>query len=368
MVKVLLIGPLTKVGGLSKYISDILDSSLGKDIYHFNIARPLKKKIKNADRGYKGFINAGFFRVFKSILITSFHLSIFPFIMFIKRPKIVHIAATGGFVFWEDSIYILISKLYGKKIFIHYLGSFDIFFEESSFLERKLITYVFNKSDFIGVLSKKVKVLVGSIYSNTNNILIIPSSINFKLFANNNVLLKKNNKIRILFLGGFDAYKKGVIDIVSVIPNIIAKNKNVEFIIGTSKKINISIDINIKNNIVFLEWIPENEKIPLYNSSDIFLLPSYDEGLPYTMIEAMAAGLPIISTYIGGIPEVIKHGINGYLLNPGDQNKMQEYILNLVNDSELRNTMGKNNKDLIKQNYSLSRNIKIINDTYNKLT
>ena len=295
------------------------------------------------------------------------HIIFFPFVLLRQNPKIVHIAVTGGFVFWEDAIYLIISKFFKKKILLHYLGSFDIFYDEAGETEKVLIKSLLKKCDIIAVLSLKVQKLVESIVLDNPKVILIPSSINFDHFNNNNLLFPKDDKVRILFLGGFDAYKKGIIDVIKIIPSIVESNPNVIFIIGSSKKLNLNIKQQYSSNIHFIDWIPLENKIPLLNSCDIFLLPSYDEGLPYSMIEAMAAGLPIISTYIGGIPEVVKPNNNGFLFIPGDIVKMKEYILQLVNDRELRIKFGKLNRELIKENYSLSKNMKIINDIYNNL-
>lgn len=365
--KIILIGPLKKVGGLSKYVSDILNANLGQQIFHFNIARPLKKKTKNKPIGYKELFNTGIFRILTGITITLWHIFIFPFIMIFINPKIIHIAATGGYVFWEDSCYVLVAKLFRKKIFIHYLGSFDIYYNESRSLQKHFIKYILLKCDYMGVLSRKVKALVTDITNEPYKLVLLPSGVDYSLYKNKKLLIPRDGNINILFLGGFDAYKKGISDIIKVIPAISSKNKNVKFILTSSKKLEISIDEKIQSKIVFLDWVANDEKIPLYNSCDIFLLPSYDEGLPYSMIEAMAAGLPVVSTYIGGIPEVIENGINGFLFSPGDLKSLIESLTKLIEEKNLRLKMGLNNKMKIERYYSLESNITKIKNIYSTL-
>jgi glycosyltransferase involved in cell wall biosynthesis len=370
MKKILLIGPLSKigtqskVGGLSKYVSDILNTNFEYDINHFNIARPLKKIINNNQFGYKSLLNGGFFRMLNGVIITLWHIFIYPFVLIKYNPNIVHIAATSNLVFWEDSYYLIVSKIFNKKIFIHYLGSFDIFYYSSCKFKKGLIRYILKKCDKIGVLSLKVKKIISS-FVDPNNIIMLPSSIDYSLFTNNNKMLDlpNDNYIKILFLGGYDAYKKGIEDVIAAIPKILEKNKNVMFILSSSKKLNVKINKEYEN-ILLLDWIPLEDKIPLYNSCDIFLLPSYDEGLPYSLIEAMAAGLPIIASNIGGIPEVVKDNENGFLINPGDIQEMLNKINFLIENESVRLKMGINNKNLIKSNYSLDNNIKKIKEVY----
>jgi glycosyltransferase involved in cell wall biosynthesis len=367
MKNILLIGSLIKVGGLSQYVSDILNANFECSIHHFNTARPLKEKIKENQTGYKGLLGGGFLRMLHGALITLWHMFIFPLILLKHKPSIVHIAATSHFVFWEDSYYLLVSKIFKKKIFIHYLGSFDIFYYSVGNFQKCIIKYILKKSDRIGVLSLKVKKIICSFFD-SNKIILLPSSIDYSLFTNNKVFnLPNDNYIKILFLGGFDSYKKGIIDVIKAMPKILKKNKNVLFIISSSKKLNIDIK-NGSENVLLLDWIDPEDKIPLYNSSDIFLLPSYDEGLPYSMIEAMAAGLPIIASNVGGIPEVIKENENGFLINPGDVKRMVSRINYLVENEDVRLKMKINNKNLIKANYSLENNIKKIKEIYKNLS
>ena len=82
-----------------------------------------------------------------------------------------------------------------------------------------------------------------------------------------------------------------------------------------------------------------------YLESDILLFPSVNEVTPLVILEAMSYGLPVISTNIGGIPELMTHGVEGYLVNPFDQ-VILKYMLELTNNSSLRNIMGENGKKL----------------------
>lgn len=92
-----------------------------------------------------------------------------------------------------------------------------------------------------------------------------------------------------------------------------------------------------------------NKDVPLYlRASDIFVLPSLSEGFPVTVLEAMAAGLPIISTRITGLPEIVKDSINGFLVRPKDPIALGEKIVTLLEDSSLREKISGNNIERVK--------------------
>lgn len=75
-------------------------------------------------------------------------------------------------------------------------------------------------------------------------------------------------------------------------------------------------------------------------AADILVLPSHNEGLPNVILEAMACGLPVVATDVGGIPEAVVHGETGFLVPPGDHQELTARILALARNIDLRRTMG----------------------------
>lgn len=93
--------------------------------------------------------------------------------------------------------------------------------------------------------------------------------------------------------------------------------------------------------VSFEGWVSGDKKIELLNKVDAYILPSYHEGLPISILEAMSYSLPIISTNVGGIPEILKNGENGFIMSPGDKDAMYRAILELMSNEKLRMDMGK---------------------------
>jgi len=90
-----------------------------------------------------------------------------------------------------------------------------------------------------------------------------------------------------------------------------------------------------------LSWIDANERDRLLAESDVFVLPSYAEGVPMSLLEAMAAGLPSITTPVGGIPDVFKHGSEGLLVGPGDAAQLRAAMSTFITDEPMRLAAGK---------------------------
>jgi len=124
-----------------------------------------------------------------------------------------------------------------------------------------------------------------------------------------------------------------------------------------------------QNNSVkasFLGNVP-NHKLPeLLNQHELFILPSLWEGMPKTLLEAMACGLPVIGTNVTGINEVIKDGENGILCDT-DPDSIRQAIIRLMEDEELKKRLGRNARKTIEQDYSLERLVEKELDLYTQL-
>ena len=97
------------------------------------------------------------------------------------------------------------------------------------------------------------------------------------------------------------------------------------------------------------------------------VLPSYNEGLPMALLEGMACGLPLISTRVGGIPDVIEDNKNGFLIEPGDVSELAAKMIALCTDHNLRDEMGRCSKRLCDANFSVEGYIENLVNIYNSI-
>ena len=99
---------------------------------------------------------------------------------------------------------------------------------------------------------------------------------------------------------------------------------------------------------------------------DVFVLPSLKEGFPYAILEAMVAGLPIVASLTGGIPEMIAGGENGLLIKPGDAKELAAAILRLSQDEEMAKKLGEEAERTVKEKFGLHKMIKKTMEVYEK--
>ncbi len=159
-------------------------------------------------------------------------------------------------------------------------------------------------------------------------------------------------KIRILFVGEL-VESKGIEDLLKVFSRLADRYSNLElWVVGKGRLVNHIISLSRKLPIKYLGYLPTSELPKIYQKCQIFCLPSKDikyfgvrwieEMFGYVFVEAMAAGLPIVSTYCGAIPEVI--GADNLLVKQGDVQDLQRVLASLINDAKARKKIGVANR------------------------
>lgn len=110
-------------------------------------------------------------------------------------------------------------------------------------------------------------------------------------------------------------------------------------------------DLGIESRLI---WVGVQQDVaPILHAIDLFVLPSHTEGLPITILEAMAAGQPVVATTVGGIPELVRHGETGVLVPPKDPPRLAEAILSVLNEPALARTMGETGQALVAKSFTV---------------
>ena len=113
----------------------------------------------------------------------------------------------------------------------------------------------------------------------------------------------------------------------------------------------LSAELKVADRTDFPGWIDGERKRELLESSQILVLPSYNEGLPIAILEAMSYGLPVISTDVGDIPACVKNGENGILFAPGDTEALAEALSKLTSDKEIWEKYSRNARDTVEKDF-----------------
>ena len=138
-------------------------------------------------------------------------------------------------------------------------------------------------------------------------------------------------------------------------------------IAGSGNVADVSLEaerLGIAKNIEFTGWVVGAEKSALLGKAAIFVLPSYAEGLPMALLEAMSCGTAVIATDVGGVAEVVENEKNGLLVPPGDVRTLGWAINHLLTDCELRERLGKAGRAKVVSAFGPTRTIAALNELY----
>lgn len=361
-----------QIGGMETYMGDLLQSSLHQRIALslLNISKPaLQTGGKYAiTTGYVGVLQRGLGRSLMSYKYSVGFFNQFLRLIFLRKICIIHIHTASYSSFWEKCLYIFIGRIAGKKIVLHVHGAlFDVFYRGSSIFAKTLIRFFMSNCHAVIVLSRSWLTFFNSILPSAN-LRVVENGINLKPYSP----AEKHNEITAFLHIGEISQRKGIEDVLSVLYEL--KQEGVNFHLhlaggGEVDRINLKIiELGLQEYVTVHGPIRGDKKGALFALCDVFVLASFAEGLPIAIIEAMAAGLPVLSTTVGGIPDVIKNDVQGFLCAPGDRQKLKENIIKMISNPLLRRKMGANNRLYAQTHYDIERCATEIIDIYRQIT
>ncbi len=362
---ILIVGPLPPpCGGIATGVLNLLKSDLQK--YFKLICIKNSTTRPSVKKGKIDFLNVVYFlgQFFRFIITMIF-----------VRPQIVQIETSYGISFFKNSLFVVFSKILGRKIILSiYGGQADSFYNDLSPIGKKYVKYILFCCDKIRIeFKRREDFFVKKFGLPESKIIILPNAVHLEKSAEKDIK-PVTEELNILFVGWL-LEAKGVFDLLKGIEILKQKGYKLKIkIIGPEGRAGelkrVLDDVQNKDLINIVEVVGEKlsyEMRSFYSAADIYVLPTYAEGLPYAILEAMSCGLPIISTNVGALPEVIEEGVNGFLIEPGDIRALTEKIEILAKNKKIREEMGKNNYKKIENEYSIDCLVKKLANVYNIL-
>ena len=258
----------------------------------------------------------------QALLRTSFLL------LFDKRIKIVHIHGAANASFDRCRMFIKLAKKFGKKVILHeHAAGFIEYYDGAE--NKDVITETLRMCDALIVLSKSWKEYFSSIGMDQERIFVLNNIVSPPVTISNDQR-NEDGKLHLMFMGEISK-RKGGFDLLKAIAENREYFKDKLKLRMGGNEVDGDINAYIRENglegfVTYEGWIAGQKKIDCLNWEDVYILPSYNEGLPIAILEAMAYSHPVISTPVGGIPEIIKSGENGILVQPGDTKAIADAI------------------------------------------
>jgi glycosyltransferase involved in cell wall biosynthesis len=262
----------------------------------------------------------------------------------------VHIASDASF--WRKSLFLCPAILCRIPSILHLHGAeFSRFYEKDcNRVAKWFVRYIFNHVDIVVALSVTWQRWIQGISSNSrilsiNNPVQLPTVSDFNL----------RESASILFLGRLGD-RKGTYDLLLAVSRMVGRHPKLKLLLGGDgdiERVKIQIEqLGITPHVEVLGWVSGATKLELLQRAAIYALPSYAEGLPMSVLEAMATGMPVVSTPVGGIPEVITNDLEGYLVAPGDVPALSEALERLLSDANLRQRLGTAARNKVESTFS----------------
>lgn len=290
------------------------------------------------------------------------------FYMLLKNIDIVHVHGSDIVSSKRKYFYCKLVKNFDCKIIYHFHGAmFLANYPKMSSKWKKRIKKLLEECDLIICLSEACKNNITEI-APCSNIKVVPNSIRLPEIGR----LEKNadNSVQLTFLGVIGE-RKGVFDLLIVVKRLIEDGYNININIGGLGEVDRLLkkidSLGIMHRVQYLGWVREKEKDLLFRKTDIFILPSYGERMPMSILEAMSYNIPVISTFVGGIPEVVSDGEVGFLIRPGDLDALYHHLASLVQNEKLRNEFGHKGGLLVKSKHNIDLVSQEIDSIYNTL-
>ena len=374
-IRVLMIGPDRSVhGGISAVVNGYYEAGLDEAV----------------DLRYIGTMKEGS-KIYKLLVAGVAYLR---FCSQLKWADVVHVNVASDNSFWRKSFFIKKAHEAGKKIVLHqHGGEWEEYYSSLDARTRNKIGEVLRMADVFLVLSPAYKEFFEDKFG-IEGIKVFPNAIKvpeIETEATSSLTEKaagvveivpcngpdltndaQNGAIKLLFLGRI-CEAKGIRELVEAVRII---NTEILRIVGEGERLELSTagifeDASLEALIAkypefirYAGWVTGEAKEKLLKENDIFILPSYFEGMPVSVLEAMAYGKPVIATNVGGIPMMIENGVSGLLIEPKSTQAIVDAIKYMLDNPDAMKQMGRNAYRTVKEHINIERTIKELCEIY----
>jgi glycosyltransferase involved in cell wall biosynthesis len=266
------------------------------------------------------------------------------------RPGIVHICTAPGLSFLKNGLFVILARLAGCRVLLHPHCGFAKLYGDSRYWQW-FCARIFRLSSAVLALSREwvglERILPGV------RVHYLPNAIDTRPYEKiaSRRSRTEGHPVRLLYLG-YLGEAKGTYDLLEAFRIMDARESEVilhlvgDFLTDQEKgRLSqvVARSSGRGKTCFLLPPVTGDEKLACFERADIFVFPSHNEGMPMAILEAMASGLPVVATAVGGIPDLVADGSNGFLTAPGEPRDLARSIEKLCSDAGLRSEFGSRN-------------------------
>lgn len=289
-------------------------------------------------------------------------------LVFADRVSLVHAHTASRASFWRKSIFMLIARAADIPVILHlHGGDFELFYRsECGKWRQRYIRYVLRSVSRVVVLSQQWRTRIEAIEPAARTVTIgnpvaVPSIV---------AAVDERQPADLLYLGRFSE-RKGVFDLLKACAIVRSKHPSIRIRCGGEGDVAgveaLARELGLADSLHMLGWVSGAAKDRELMQATIYVLPSYAEGLPMGVLEAMAAGTPAVATSVGGIPDAIENGVSGFIVEPGDIAALADRIQQLLDDAGLRARFAAAARAKVASDYATQRVLAQVEELYKRL-
>lgn len=278
-----------------------------------------------------------------------------------RQSFAVHAHVTAQ-TFWRDAA-LLAPALAARMPVLMQLhgGGYERFYDDCDPAARALMRTLVERAACVIVPCEAMRTWVRGTARNAH-VKMIPAPVSFEPLAKDPC---RPNLV--LFLGSLQA-DKGIFDLLEAVAALRHDVPDVRLVCaGDGNRIAVARyaeRLAIAEAVKFTGWVGPSGKRALFESAAVLAAPAYDAALPVSLVEAMAAGVPVIASAVGGMPEVIVDGVTGVLIAPGDSASLARHLRSLLLDRNLAARIGTAARDSLRLRFSPERVLPVIEELY----
>lgn len=314
-------------------------------------------------------LNGGFFQKWNMRLITThtnnstflgLNKLILFFIAMVKlvgyltfyKVGVVHIHMSSRGSYKRKSLMVRVTKLFSAKVILHLHGAeFQEFYNnECNAAKQCHIRHTFDLVDAVIVLSTQWNAWILTIMQHPEKAHVVYNAVETLGLDRSSI-----EQGRILFLGRLGE-RKGVKDLINAFAIVVKAIPSARLALGGDGDLKTYTQqvkaLDIEASVDFLGWVTGSTKNEWLSKADVYCLPSYNEGFPMGVLEAMSANIPVVASTAGGIPDAISDQVDGLLIEAGDVENLAKQLIEIIANRELNQRLSTSAKNKFINNFS----------------
>jgi glycosyltransferase involved in cell wall biosynthesis len=279
-----------------------------------------------------------------------------------ERPLVVHAHCAAGAGFWRECAFMALAAAARCPLIVHLHGAgFERFYDDASAPAQGLIRFFFERAACVLAPSESLRAWACGVARNAR-VACVPNPVSVSQQP-----APSERSSMVLFLGRLQA-ERGIFDLLEAIAGLRAAVPDVRLVCaGEGDRAGVARyaeRLGIGDAVKFTGWVGPSGKRALLENAAAFALPCYAAGLPVSLLEAMAAGVPVVASSVGGIPEAVADGASGFLVAPGDTAALSRLLRKLLLDRALGERIGAAARETVRLRFAPERVVPRLEEIY----